>query len=82
MNSIMNRRPVGQLIWKGCGTVNEMRNLCRELKQRNLMDQSANETFRPLSEHSLVGGERRRNKEEIQKATDVLARWPLTIRGT
>jgi hypothetical protein len=40
-----NRRPVGRCLWEGKGTATEMRNLCRDLKSRNLMDESANETF-------------------------------------
>jgi hypothetical protein len=44
MNSL-NRSPVGKPIWGGPGTMSEIRNLCRDLKERNLMDKNANETF-------------------------------------
>jgi hypothetical protein len=40
-----NRRPIGQCLWEGKGTATEMRNLCRDLKSRNLTDENANETF-------------------------------------
>ena len=44
MNSL-NRSPVGKSIWEGPGTVSEIRNLCQDLKRRNLMDKNANEIF-------------------------------------
>ena len=40
-----NRKPIGKSIWEGKGTATEMRNLCRDLKSRKLMDENANETF-------------------------------------
>jgi hypothetical protein len=40
-----NRKPIGKSIWEGTGTVTEMRNLCRDVKRRKLMDEDANETF-------------------------------------
>jgi hypothetical protein len=40
-----NRKPIGKSLWEGKGTAAEMRNLCRDLKNRKLMDEDAKETF-------------------------------------
>jgi hypothetical protein len=43
----VNKRPVGsKMLWEGSATATEMRDLCRDLKGRNILDQNANETFR------------------------------------
>lgn len=41
----MEPRPIGLCLWEGKGTATELRNLCRDLKSRKLMDENANETF-------------------------------------